>query len=86
MNVANLEIEGLLMVLAPINNMLVHKSVLSIDDIELALHEAEASLTREERSHQELTLAQREAVCFPIRLPRMANNAPPRRTSRQSRN
>jgi hypothetical protein len=74
MNVANLQIEGLLMAIASINNMLVHKGVLSIDEIEVALHKAEASVTGEERSYEDLTPAQRDAVCFPIRLLRIANN------------
>jgi hypothetical protein len=75
MNVANLQLEGLLMAVASLNNLMVHKGLLSIDEIDLALRKAEANLTGEERAHEELTPAQRDAVCFPVRLLRMANNA-----------
>lgn len=75
MNVANLQLEGLLMAVASLNNLLVHKGVLSVDEIDLALRKAEAGLTAEERLYEALTPAQRDAVCFPIRLLQMANNA-----------
>jgi hypothetical protein len=75
MNVANLQLEGLLMAVASLNNLMVHKGLLSVDEIELALHKAEANLTGEERAYEDLTPAQRDAVCFPVRLLRMANNA-----------
>jgi hypothetical protein len=74
-NVASLQIEGLLMAIASINNMLVHKGVLSIDEIDLALRKAEAGLTSEERLFEDMTPTNRDAVCFPIRLLQMANNA-----------
>lgn len=50
MNVASLQVEDLLMAIASINNTLVHKRALSIDDIDSALRKAEASLINEERS------------------------------------
>ena len=73
MNTANLQIQGLLLAVASINNTLVHKGLLSIDDIDLALRKAEASLTGEERLFEDLSPAHRDAVCFPIRLLKMAN-------------
>jgi len=75
MNVANLQIEGLLMAVAAINNLLVHKGLLTIDEVDLALRKAEAGLTGEERLFEDMTPANRDAVCFPIRLLQMANNA-----------
>jgi hypothetical protein len=75
MNVANLQLEGLLMAVASLNNLMVHKGLLSVDEIDLALRKAEANLTGEERTYEDLTPAQRDAVCFPIRLLRMANNS-----------
>ena len=75
MNVANLQLEGLVMAVASLNNLMVQKGVLSVDEIDLALHKAEANLTGEERAHDDLTPAGRDAVCFPVRLLRMANNA-----------
>lgn len=73
MNVANLQIEGLLMAVASITNALVHKGVLSVDDVDLALRKAEASVTGEERVHEDMSPANRDALCFPIRLLQLAN-------------
>lgn len=73
MNVANLQLEGLIMALASINNLLVHKGILSIDQIETALHKAESSLTGDERVYEDMSPANRDAMCFPIRLLRAAN-------------
>ena len=73
MNTANLQMQGLLLAVASINNTLVHKGLLTIDDIDLALRKAEASLTGEERLFEDLSPANRDAVCFPIRLLQMAN-------------
>ena len=73
MNAANLQLEGLMMALASINNALVHKGLLSIDEIDVALHRAEAGITSEERVFEDMSPANRDAVCFPIRLLRAAN-------------
>lgn len=76
MNVANLQIEGLLMALASINQTLVRKGVLSAQEIEIALRKAEASGTGEERS-EDLSPANRDAINFPIRLLQLANRCQP---------
>lgn len=73
MNVANLQIEGLLMAVAAINDTLVRKGLLSADEVDLALRKVEASLTGDERLHEDLSPANRDAVCFPIRLLMAAN-------------
>jgi hypothetical protein len=57
MNVANLQIEGLIMALAYTHRALVGKGILSAEQIEHALHKAEASLTAEERLFQDMTPA-----------------------------
>ena len=75
MNTANLQLQGLLLAVASINNALVHKGLLSIDEIDLALRKAEASLTGEERLHEDMSPANRDAICFPIRFLQMANNS-----------
>lgn len=75
MNVANLQLEGLMMAVAAINNLLVHKGLVSVDDIDRALRKAEASLTGEERIYEDMSPANRDAVCFPLRLLMMANHA-----------
>jgi hypothetical protein len=75
MNTANLQLQGLLIAVASINNALVHKGLLSIDEIDLALRKAEASLTGEERLFEDMSPANRDAICFPIRLLQLANNS-----------
>ena len=75
MNTANLQLQGLLLAVASINNALVHKGLLSIDEIDLALRKAEASLTGEERLFEDMSPANRDAICFPIRLLQLANNS-----------
>lgn len=75
MNVANLQIEGLVMALASLNNALVIKGILSVDEIDLALAKAEAAMTAEDRLQEDLRPSNRDAVCFPIRLLRLANRS-----------
>ena len=75
MNVANLQLEGLMTAVASINNLLVHKGLLSIDDIDIALRKAEANVTGDERTYEDMSPANRDAICFPIRLLQIANNA-----------
>lgn len=77
MNVANLQLEGLIMAVASINKVLVGKGLLSTDDIDAALRRAEASLTGEERAYEDLTPSHRDAVCFPIRVLQLANAVDP---------
>jgi len=75
-NVANLQLEGLLMAIATINHILVRKGVLSAEEIDIALRKAEASETAEERS-PELSSSHRDAINFPIRLLQLANQCQP---------
>ena len=46
MNVANLQLEGLLMAIAAVNHLLVQKGVVSMQEIDAALQAAEASENR----------------------------------------
>ncbi|BCG88383.1 hypothetical protein MesoLj113c_44930 [Mesorhizobium sp. 113-3-9] len=75
MNVANLQVEGLLMAVAAVNNALVRKGLLSIDDIDRALKTAEASFAGDERMFEDMSPANRDAVCFPLRLLQLANTS-----------
>ncbi len=68
MNVANLQLEGLVMALASLNQLLVRKGLVSIDEIERTLHRAEADLTSEERAWEDMSPANRDALCFPVRV------------------
>lgn len=75
MNVANLQVEGLLMAIAAVNHAMVHKGLLSADEIDVALRKVEASLTGDERLYEDMSPANRDAVCFPIRLLMAANKS-----------
>ena len=75
MNVANLQLEGMMMALASINNLLVHKGLLSIDDVDTALRKAQASVRGDERTYEDMSPANRDAICFPLRLLQIANSA-----------
>ena len=76
MNVANLQLEGLLMAIASINHVLVRKGVLTTEEIDIALRRAEASETAEERSDG-MSSSNRDAINFPIRLLELANRCQP---------
>jgi hypothetical protein len=76
MNVANLQLEGLLMAISSINHLLVRKGLLSADEIDTALRKAEASGTSENRA-EELSPSSRDAINFPIRLLQLANRCQP---------
>lgn len=71
MNVANLQLEGLYLAVAALNQALVRKGLLSTEEIDFALRTAEA-IAESDRSDT-LSPAARDAVCFPIRLLRQAN-------------
>ncbi|RUX42948.1 hypothetical protein EOA22_36865, partial [Mesorhizobium sp. M7A.F.Ca.US.014.04.1.1] len=47
--------------------------LISVDDIDMALKTAEASFTADERLFEDMSPANRDAVCFPLRLLRLAN-------------
>ncbi len=74
MNAANLQLQGLLLAIASVNHALVRKGLLEPAEIDVALRRAEASLTGEERLVEDMSPANRDAICFPIRLLQMANN------------
>jgi hypothetical protein len=74
MNPANLQLEGLLMACAALNRLLVEKGVVSAHEIDTALRRAEARITSEDRFRDEdIRLANRDAMCFPIRFLLLAN-------------
>jgi hypothetical protein len=75
MNVANLQLEGLLMAIASINNVLVQKGLLTVDEVDVALRKAEASLAGDQRLYEDMSPANRDAVCFPLRFLQLANRS-----------
>jgi hypothetical protein len=76
MNVANLQLEGLLMAVASLNRLLVDKGLVSSADIDEALRQAEASIAGDGRLAAEVPPANRDAVFFPVRFLQLANTAP----------
>lgn len=74
MNTANLQLEGLVMAIAAINQALVAKGLLSADEIEHSLAVTEQTALGDDRVAEDLSPANREAVVFPIRVLRLANN------------
>jgi hypothetical protein len=77
MNTANLQLEGLYLVIAALHNELVRKGVLSRDELDMALRRAEAAATSDERATEDLSPANRDAVAFPARLLALANRGAP---------
>jgi hypothetical protein len=75
MNTANLQLEGLYLAVAAINNALVRKGLLSRDEIDQALRRAEDSAIGDERATEELSHAHRDAIAFPARLLALANRS-----------
>ena len=72
MNTANLQLEGLYAALAALMNAIRDKGVLSADEIEKLLRDAETLNSGEDRK---LSGANREAIRFPFRYLRAANRA-----------
>jgi hypothetical protein len=73
MNTANLQLEGLYLAIAAINNALVKKGVLSRDEIDQALRLAEQTAIGDDRASEDLRSANRDAIAFPARLLALAN-------------
>lgn len=61
--------------LASIKNLLVHKGLLSIENIDTALQKAQAFIRGDERTCEDMSPANRDAIRFPIRLLQIANSA-----------
>jgi hypothetical protein len=70
MNTANLQLEGLYTALAALIDLGKHKGLVSADEVDAALARAEDAAAAD---RPDLPPANLEAVCFPIRLLRLAN-------------
>jgi hypothetical protein len=80
MNTANLQLEGLLLALACVFDVLKRRGVLSQKEIAEALDQAEASALADHRRPAEVSSANVDAICFPIRFLREAANRMPGQT------
>jgi len=74
MNTANLQLEGLYLSIAAINNALVQKGLLSREEVDHALRTAEQIALGDERNVDDMSASNREAVAFGPRLLAIANN------------
>lgn len=75
MNVANLQLQGLYLVVAAMNNALVAKGVLTREEVAAALNLAEQTALGDDRLVEDMNPASRDAVAFPARLLALANNS-----------
>ncbi len=75
MNTANLQLEGLYLAIAAITGLLREKGFLSAEEIDSALASAEVKATFDPARPRELSAANVDAICFPLRLLRLANQA-----------
>jgi hypothetical protein len=72
-NTANLQLEGLYLVIASLNNALVKKGLLSRDEIDLALRRAEETAIGDDRVVEDMSHSNRDAIAFPARFLALAN-------------
>jgi uncharacterized protein YqfA (UPF0365 family) len=73
MNVANLQLQGLYLAVAAINNVLVAKGVLTREEVDVALARAEQVALGDSRILEDLHPSNRDAVAFPMRILSLAN-------------
>jgi hypothetical protein len=76
MNPANLQLEGLYLALASLLETLRDNNLLSARQIDATLARAEELALNDPERREDLSQAGLEAVCFPIRLLRVANRLP----------
>jgi hypothetical protein len=76
MNTANLQLQGLYVAIAAVNKALVAKGLLTREDVDRALREAELTSLADYRSDGP-EAPNREAMAFAARFLRLVNNAGP---------
>ena len=74
MNSANLQLEGLYLVVAAMHETLISKGLVSRQEVDDAMRAAEQTAINDNRSVESLRPAERDALAFPARLLRMANS------------
>lgn len=75
MNTANLQLQGLYAVIAELFSTLQARGILDADETDDLLRRAEQTAGKDAEQRGELSLAELEAVLFPIRLMMEANRA-----------
>jgi hypothetical protein len=74
MNVANLQLEGLYLAVAAINELLISKGIVEREEVDLALRRAEQIALGDYRT-EDLSAAERDALAFAPRLLAAASNS-----------
>ena len=74
MNTANLQMEGLLLALAALLDAMKRNGLLSREDVQAALEQAEKAGTADGQRPDDLSHAQVEAILFPIRFLKQVND------------
>jgi len=77
MNTANLQLEGVLMAMAALCQLMCEKGIAAEEDIEGSLCRAEEMLATDRLRPEQLSQANVEAMLFPIRFLREANRCGP---------
>ncbi|WP_088347872.1 MULTISPECIES: hypothetical protein [Rhodomicrobium] len=72
MNTANLQLQGMLLALASLLEAMKRKGLMTQAEIETALYNAEAEVSVDTMRPPELSPANVDAICFPIRFLRVA--------------
>lgn len=73
MNTANLQLEGVYAALAALINALRDNGVLSAQELDRTFGVAEAKIASDPARQTKLSNANQDAICFPIRFLRLAN-------------
>ncbi|WP_238178986.1 hypothetical protein [Methylobacterium oxalidis] len=73
MNTANLQLEGLYAAIAGLMNALRDKNLLSQEEIDQALEGVETAMVADPGRPAQLSAAHVDAICFPARFLRLAN-------------
>ena len=75
MNTANLQLEGLLLAMSSLVETLIRKELLTSEEVLHAFNRAEANASTDPLRPRELSGANVDAICFPIRFLRLAVDA-----------
>jgi hypothetical protein len=74
MNSANLQLEGLYLAIATMHETLINKGIVTRQEVDDAMREAEQTAINDDRCIDNLRPAERDALAFPARLLRIANS------------
>ena len=68
MNIANLQLEGLFIAIAALNQAVVNKGMLTTEELDRALAVGEQTALGDDRVVEDLSPANQDAIAFPARI------------------